>query len=727
MSARVREYESLLQDLSGRVNNDDQLLIRTTLRKYAESGCEDSCTTESSRKRTASSDLETPEPLTEYRVSGRVGSTESLDRLDEDLNRSAISRATGYFGKNSEISWIEQVRRQEESSNDSDEEGGNLQMAFDSGMDGFQPDSAKEAKNIPRLSESTYHCDHMPLELPQNVQPYQLPPRTTADALVTCYLEVVHPAFPILGRITFLKQYRMFYNNANLRPGNSWMGILNLIFAIAARYSRLVRAPVKDIADDDYTYFSRARLLCMDSNAMWDHAEMQRIQVAGLTTFYLMATNQISRAFAMSGITIRQALALALHTRNHDPKLSDSSKEVRYRLWWAIATTERTLGVMTGRATCFRDSDCSAPLPVPLEEESFFSNKEPYDVPAVQQLRRMSTSESGPMDVSTSAPSSGSSKAAPTWPRSSSTTNSAIPAGGKSIAPNNGMFFLYSSKLTIIVDDILRQLYRPAVMNHSWADVQGIILNCQKRVEGWRSALPVAFDFTKIQTDRAFFQQQMCLGFSYYSTLIIVNRPCLCKLDEKIPNETDQGKELDRTSAATCVYAARCMVDLLPNEPDPIGMYRVSPWWTVVHHLMQAVAVLMLEISLRATHCPDLIDEIFAAAEKAIGWLQSMSTHDMAAERAWRLSSEMLQKGAPKVGRQIDERLRWPRHDHEMSMQELLQGPTTGSFPINSDGANYAKYPPVMSWEQHVFTSYDDYLRNSERSDTQAQWQPDGH
>lgn len=31
MSARVAEYEGLMQDLSGRVNSDDQLLIRRLL------------------------------------------------------------------------------------------------------------------------------------------------------------------------------------------------------------------------------------------------------------------------------------------------------------------------------------------------------------------------------------------------------------------------------------------------------------------------------------------------------------------------------------------------------------------------------------------------------------------------------------------------------------------------------------------------------------------------
>ncbi|KAL8667238.1 MAG: hypothetical protein Q9202_000811 [Teloschistes flavicans] len=719
MSARVAEYEGLLQELSGRVNKDDQLLIRRTLGKYADSGNEDSSTAESSRKRAASSDLETPEPITEHQVTGRVGSVESLDRLDEDLNRSAISRATGYMGKNSEISWIEQIRRQEESGNEDGEEGDSLQMAFDSGID---DDRATNAKTDVRSSDSTYHCDSVLFMVPNYVQPYELPPRTTADALVACYLESVHPAFPILGRVTFSKQYRLFYDQANLRPGNSWMGVLNLVFALAARYSRLVQAPVQDVADDDYTYFCRARLLCLDRDAMWDHAEIQRTQVTGLTAFYLMATNQISRwAYAMSGITIRQALSLGLHMRNQEGSLSSPSKEIRYRVWWAIAMTERTLGVMTGRTTSFLQSDCSVPLPLPLEEEWVFANQDSYETAAVQQLRKMSTEDFRSTDVWASTPSSASSKAGPMLPPSSSTSKAGISGDGKSIVPNNGMFLLYSSKLSVIVDEILRQLYRRAIMSHSWAEVQGIMLKFQKKADGWRSGLPVVFDFTKSQRDQEFIRQRMCLGFSYYSTLIIINRPCLCKLDEKIPDETEQGKAIDRTRATTCVDAARSMVDLLPNEPDPVQLYRISPWWSMVHHLMQAVAILMLEMSYGVTHCPESTDDIFAAAEKVVGWLQSMSTHDMAANRAWRLSSEMFVKVAPKIGRRISERLKWPRQfEEDMSMQDLLHAPTptttTGSFPGIPDGQ------PVTPWEPPIFTSYDDYLHTVDASATHPPW-----
>ncbi|KAL8724904.1 MAG: hypothetical protein Q9181_006625 [Wetmoreana brouardii] len=410
----------------------------------------------------------------------------------------------------------------------------------------------------------------------------------------------------------------------------------------------------------------------------------------------------------MSGITIRQALTLGLHLRNEDPKLVDTSKEIRYRVWWAVANTERTLAVMTGRPTSFADIDCSVPLPLPLDEETFLSKNPPYDLPVVSMLRRLSTDESTSTDVSMSTPSSAASKSVPTLSTASSTpvVPSLAPVG-QTINPNYGSFFLYSTKLGGIADDVVRQLYRPASMAESWAGVQSMIVRFQKKLGRWHAALPDAFDFVKQSREQRFFRQRMCLGFAYYSTMIVINRPCLCKVGDSIPNEGQKAKDIDRASAGSCILAARSLLDLLPDKPNPAALYQASPWWNVVHHLMQAVVVLMLEMSFRAAHCPDQTDELMRAAEKAVGWLQSMATDDMAAARAWRHSSDLLRKVAPRIGRRVDERLRYPVHyDEDMSMEDLLQAPT-----LPSVAQTFTDFQPVTTWEPLMFTSYDNYLQ----------------
>lgn len=73
------------------------------------------------------------------------------------------------------------------------------------------------------------------------------------------------------------------------------MAILNLIFALATRYSQLVQAGTEDLGIDHLVYFSRAWKLSMSDVALLDHPNLQQVQVEGLTSFYLLSVGQINR------------------------------------------------------------------------------------------------------------------------------------------------------------------------------------------------------------------------------------------------------------------------------------------------------------------------------------------------------------------------------------------------------------------------------------------------
>ncbi|KAL8901310.1 MAG: hypothetical protein Q9207_005267 [Kuettlingeria erythrocarpa] len=433
----------------------------------------------------------------------------------------------------------------------------------------------------------------------------------------------------------------------------------------------------------------------------------------------------------MSGVAVRQALMLGLNLRNNDRNLVESSKEIRYRVWWAIASIERTLCVMTGRPTSFVGEDCSAPLPLPLEEDSFMMAKEPYETAAVRMLRRTSTDDGNSPEMSASTPSSSvSSMNTHFSPRATLSRHKLPPTvgEGQAVSPCDGLFFLYSAKLYCLDDEVMKQLYRPHIIKQSWATVQSVVSRLQRKAVRWQSALPAVFDFTRNQRDQSFLRQRMSLGFAYYSTMMIINRPCICKLEQKIPNESTAAKELDKAGALSCVLAAKSLVDLFPDEPNPVGMYQVSPWWNMVHHLMQAATILMLEMSLRGVHCPDMLDELLKAVEKAVAWLQSMATDDLAAARAWRLSNDVLRKLAPKIGRKMDDRLTRPlQSGPDMTMEDLMMPDGNYNLPVPSDfsqasttGMDFANFPPVTSWEPLMFTNYDNYLLGGEPTTSQG-------
>lgn len=301
MAEKLDDYEKLLKDLSFRVSEEDQMLIRRSLQKASKIH---------QIPRRSLTDLtkdKSPEPYDirdllasgkasdteqtsgtggENQVSARAGSTGSTDFVDEDFNRDATSRATGFLGKNSEVVWLQRLSRRATS----------VPLSDDSETGSGYHDAMERVKSrFHGVSDSTYHCDDLSIIITDQVDAFELPPKPIADVLFQAYLETVHPAFPILGRSTFVSQYKNFSNSPGIDTGNNWRAILNLIFAIAAKYLHLVQSELRGDDRDHLVYFTRARMLGFNGESVLAHPELQQVQITGLMAFYLAAINQINR------------------------------------------------------------------------------------------------------------------------------------------------------------------------------------------------------------------------------------------------------------------------------------------------------------------------------------------------------------------------------------------------------------------------------------------------
>ncbi|CAF9903755.1 MAG: hypothetical protein ALECFALPRED_002962 [Alectoria fallacina] len=715
LAGRVEEYEQLLEELSLRAGIQDQALIRRTLDRELSPEDDDESATPSGKKAGVYQD-----PAGEYKASARAGSTGSLDCIDEDYNRNPSARATGYHGKNSEVTWMQRLKRQ--TSRNSEEE--------DEEDDDDDEDSLPDGQKKPTLhsdhfdsgytpiSESTYHCDDLTLTPPDHVDPFEVPSQATANMLFQSYLETVHTAFPIIGKNTFISQYQAFQLSQDPSEINhNWLAILNLIFAIGAKYSHLIKAEWSGDEIDHLIYFTRARILGFNFDTILGHAELQKVQITGLMSFYLMASNQINRAWATSGIAIRHASALGLNLRNDSKNVPETSKEIRYRVWWALCSLERILAIMTGRPASLSETDCTTPAPLPLEEDSFLGN----NVPSPQDialLRRLSSQQSGQTNGIMSTPSSTAYSSKVKTSPIDSMSPASLPSSQERkqiIPPCNALYFGYHTNLSTFTDEVLNRLYRADAMSKSWADIQSTIATLNSNIEKWRAKLPNVFDFTKKQRDRQFVRQRMSLGFFYYSVLTIINRPCLCRIDRKIPDQSGKAKDFNRETAMKCVHAARDMLELLPKEPNAVGLYTVAPWWCLVHYLMQAATVLMLELSFRTEHMPNEVEEIFDSAKKATDWLRSLSETDEVARRAWSLCNEMLRKVTPKVGRSPAEALNYDGvSDHQGPADDQMQGmDNTEITQVPATSSTYSPqqiYASSVPFQLPMFSSYDQFL-----------------
>ena len=437
-----------------------------------------------------------------------------------------------------------------------------------------------------------------------------------------------------------------------------------------------------------------------------------------LPSYSVCAGLMSNSAWAVSGISIRHAVTLGMNLQNDNKDCHDGSREIRYRVWWALCSTERMLAVMTGRPTSLTETDCSVPLPLPVDEETLFR----------EGGRSACHTMMGPVTRPISSHSSGDYNLSPPSSRS---TSGKLSDGVDSLEPrsdpdrgiptfsSDASCFLFVTKLGVLTNEVMSRLYRAGASNETWAQVQEKIMDFNAKIDEWLQELPPMFDFTKKQRDQQFVCHRLRLGFAYYSTRTIINRPALCRIDRKIRGESGKAKETDRVAAAKCVHSARAVIEMLPNIPNPVGVYGVAPWWCLVHHLVQASTVLMLELSFRADHVPKEAEEVLEAAKKAVIWLGSMSEDNMAARRAWKMCDTMLRKVASKIGRTVDdlEKAYSPSNPYWLPR---FRPPLTPEldFPFLASQREHESFYPDDHAEEHayrpqMYTPYDEFVSSA--------------
>jgi hypothetical protein len=78
-------------------------------------------------------------------------------------------------------------------------------------------------------------------------------------------------------------------------------------------------------------------------------------------------------------------------------------------------------------------------------------------------------------------------------------------------------------------------------------------------------------------------RERFLLRIYYWSTKILITRPCLCRIERRISLESDKSVNFNTKMAEICVGAAQEMAKLFPNNPDTNFIYSQGPWWDVVH------------------------------------------------------------------------------------------------------------------------------------------------
>jgi hypothetical protein len=506
--------------------------------------------------------------LDETHVSASVGSNEDLDFLDKDLLEREPSDKTGFLGRNSQVQWMRTLQRklnepEIEPSNMPYAPPGDGPEAIDKRAHALHQREQHSAPARP-LQEFYFYLDNETLEPVDNVDPDAMPPIETAERLYTFYQEAVHTPFRILDDQYFgqLKTYyAMIEQGSAFNVTSKWKAIMNLVFAIGARFSHVIGAPWQADDHDHIVYMSRATyfLELTKFTAIITTPDLAMIQATGLLSFYYLAVGHVSRAWFLIGIALRHAQAVGFHLRNEDANIPLEKKRVRSQTWWALHSIECILTSITGRPRVVYQNDCTVPLLTSLTDGN--SSK-----------KRVTSTASKP-------------KSRRTPPSHSMTTSGAYTQPGHTEhALQLDQFLHYWTDLDVLQHRVFSTLYSAGTAVKSWQYMEEQISSFISELDAWAvEALPSEAFGSPADTGPSQQREKLLLQLYLQSIRICITRPCLCRLDRRMPDQSDESSHFNRSTAEACVQAAMDVASCLPEPTDAQWLYTKGPWWTPVH------------------------------------------------------------------------------------------------------------------------------------------------
>ena len=499
----------------------------------------------------------------------------------------------------------------------------------------------------------TYAEDMDTAVVGHQIDPFSLPVKSTADALVNAYFSTIHLSFPILNKMDFVSQYDQLYSSMDPEgfSDRTFVATLQLVFAIAAVHAHLIQAEWTGDARDHKLYFSQARVLAVDTGILNDDCYLGQVQVFGLGGIYLLVTNQLNRylnsplcdsqallmfqrAWNLSGLAVRSAQAMGLHLRDVSASVTTETKVLHAYNWFALMTLESMLTLMTGRPSMINLRDCSVTVPRPSAEGEKGAINTPLSEYSDQRSAKSSTH--GPSSSNMS--DSGQHSFVNTVMEHDTTRTATI-------------FFVHYVELCTLVKEAVSELYRPGIRQKKWTGIQSKMEDFDSKLFEWKNGVnPPLNDAVTTNSDPEIESCRVALHILFHSTRVVINRPCLCRNVERTQTSSDSSKEGQVGAANKCVESARATVSLILHKPEWCILHEGTMWWMLLHHLKRALTVLLLELAFRAEHKPSSAGEILAEAKAAINWLGQLGNSSSDARNIYSSMRRLLRLAAQRIG-----------------------------------------------------------------------------
>ncbi|KAM0788534.1 hypothetical protein ACM66B_001662 [Microbotryomycetes sp. NB124-2] len=356
-----------------------------------------------------------------------------------------------------------------------------------------------------------------------------LPDRATQQHLLDLYWTYVHPHFPILYKVSFMRQYRHTVSNPDSTEpstpaggGKVPMVLLLSMFSLAARYSDV--DPVR--SDGKYwtagqDYFEKAKRVL---NYDYGSSKLVSVQALLLLAYREIGTGAMSASWLFTGMAIRMAQDLGLHRDVEKwflpvSKFSHEEKQTRKRVWWGCIILDRYTASYIGRPGTIHERDY---------DTSFPSEDEPDEHEQWRPIRPDGTDWSVPPKHADSEPST-----AQRYPPTKAHTLSCFNASGA---------------LAVVINRIIANIYaiRIRVLGQSSETLLSLL---DQSLASWYLALPQHLAYNPA-SKKVPPPHVLALHLKFYSALILLHRPFIPGQNSKVaPGRSFPSHSICTTSA----------------------------------------------------------------------------------------------------------------------------------------------------------------------------------
>lgn len=347
----------------------------------------------------------------------------------------------------------------------------------------------------------------------------------------------------------------------------------------------------------------------------------------------------------MIGTASRAGIALGLHLRATHNKLDAEALEARHKLWWSIFLLENLLSVITGRASGLGNGLPSAPPPLASKDMIPFTNN-----PSVSLLERLSDNPSMK------------------WTMKQQLGRLKVQRDlMKAMDATNELYFFCLSDLTVISHTASSGVYNTNTYNQGLEGIRSRINFYNGIMDNWLADLPDCMNLEGLKSGPSLSINEtyrVSLALHYHSARIVLNRPCLTR---KRDRENDIKYHISRERRdidMNCLHSALAMLSIFPDEQSKTWL-RYAPWWTVLHFLVQATAILLINISFDCSSRRQMSHDastdstnglfsdssgvinrkaILAETKKALMWLYHLGETDASARRDFDLCKKCIRR-----------------------------------------------------------------------------------